>query len=85
MLIRLNQLAQQVKIDGSQRRGSRKAKKNKDREKEKDETSSNDKANYRDIIGTLVASKFRLLRMLGSGSYGKSKYLKLSMLVSHSY
>lgn len=26
---------------------------------------------YHDIIGSLVAGKFRLIKLLGSGSYGK--------------
>ena len=41
--------------------------------KEEKEQSSTEKPghNYHEIVGSLVASKFRLLRLLGSGSYGK--------------
>lgn len=33
--------------------------------------SEKSKHNYHEIIGSLVAGKFRLIKLLGSGSYGK--------------
>lgn len=47
--------------------------KDKDRDKDKEESSINGKQgpNFQNIIGTLVSGKFKLVKLLGSGSYGK--------------
>jgi hypothetical protein len=65
------------KPDTSQPRRSKKrsqTKKNgnaKNKDKEESSTSGKKDPTYQEIIGSLVAGKFKLIKLLGSGSYGK--------------
>lgn len=44
-------------------------------EEPQDSADAGKNNSYKEIIGTLVASKFRLIKLLGSGSYGKFTYI----------